>query len=139
MKWVKVIYNLKNMMIQEFEHFVAFQLIQVMSIEMFLIQFESIVILIQVKLMKVIKSLKNRTGEESQHFEEFQLIQVMNMKMHLIQFESIMVPLRTGSRSCVRSSAFHLVCTERLLIAWTCGRAQFSLLFRPGYIDGAAD
>jgi hypothetical protein len=31
MKLLKVIYNLKNMMIQEFQHFAEFQLIQVMS------------------------------------------------------------------------------------------------------------
>jgi hypothetical protein len=53
------------------------------------IQFESIVNLIQMKLMKVIHTHKNMMIQESQHFEEFQLIEVMKMKMQKSRFRSI--------------------------------------------------
>jgi hypothetical protein len=64
-------------------------LIQVIILEMPLIRFESIVNLIQLKLMKVIDTLKNMMIQGFQHFVEFQLIQVVKMKMQMIQFESI--------------------------------------------------
>jgi hypothetical protein len=34
MKLIKVIYNMRNMMIQEFQHFVEFQFIQAMKMKM---------------------------------------------------------------------------------------------------------
>jgi hypothetical protein len=76
-------------MIQKFQHFVEFQSIEVMKIKIQMIQFDSIVNLIQMKLMKVIYIHKNMMIQEFQHVVEFQLSQVMKMKMQMIQFESI--------------------------------------------------
>jgi hypothetical protein len=59
MKLMKVIDNDKNMMIQEFQHFLEFQLIEVMKLKMHLIQFESIVNLTQIKFTKVIYNMRN--------------------------------------------------------------------------------
>jgi hypothetical protein len=51
----------KNMMIKEFQHFMEFQLSEVMkmNMKMQMIQFESIVNLIQRKLMKVNNKVRN--------------------------------------------------------------------------------
>jgi hypothetical protein len=78
------IYSGGNMMIQEFQHFVEFQLIQVMIGKMLLIQFESIVNWIQMKLMKGSNKMKNMMIQEFQHFVEFQLIEMMKMKIHVL-------------------------------------------------------
>jgi hypothetical protein len=61
------------------------QLIEVMKMTMQMIQFVSIVNLIQ---MKVIANLKNRTNEESQHWMELQLIELKKMRNQMIQFVS---------------------------------------------------
>jgi hypothetical protein len=62
------------MMIQEFQHFVELKLIEVMILEMQMIQFDSIVNLIQIKLMKVIHIHKKMMIQEFQHFVELKLI-----------------------------------------------------------------
>jgi hypothetical protein len=66
MKSMKAIYTLKNMMIQEFQHFMEFQLIEAMKKKKQMIQFESIVNLIQMKLMKVIYNFGNMMIREFQ-------------------------------------------------------------------------
>jgi hypothetical protein len=71
MKLMKVIYNMRNMMIQEFQHFVELKLMEVMNIKMLLIQFESIVNLIQMKLMKVIYNVRNMMIQEFQYPKKF--------------------------------------------------------------------
>jgi hypothetical protein len=61
------------------EHFVEFQLIQVMNMKMLLLQFESIVNLIQMKLMKVIHNLRNSLIQEFQYPMKFEdLIMMKN-------------------------------------------------------------
>jgi hypothetical protein len=47
-------YNMRNMMIQEFQHFVECQLIEVMKMIMFLIQFESIPRIIQTRMIELL-------------------------------------------------------------------------------------
>jgi hypothetical protein len=89
MEWMKVIYNNKNMMNKEFQHCVESKLIEVMMMKMQMIQFVSIVNLIQMKLMKVIHNMKNIPNKEFQHCVESQSIEVTNMKMFAIQFVSI--------------------------------------------------
>jgi hypothetical protein len=58
--------------------------------KMQMIQFVSILNLIQMKLMKCSDNLKNMMNKEFQHFVESQLIEVRNMKMQMIQFVSIL-------------------------------------------------
>jgi NADH:ubiquinone oxidoreductase subunit 3 (subunit A) len=65
------------------------QLIEVMNMKMQMIQFVSIVNLIQMRLMKVIHKMKNRINEEFEQSKESQLIQVMIHKIQMIQFVSI--------------------------------------------------
>jgi hypothetical protein len=74
---------------------VEFQLIEEMKMKMHEIQFESIVNLIQMKLMKVICKMKSMMIKEFQHFVEFQLIEEMMMKMQMIQLDSIMIVIQT--------------------------------------------
>jgi hypothetical protein len=62
---------MKNMMNQEFQHFVESQLIDVRNMKMQMIQFVSVLNLIEMKLMKVEK-MKNMMNGEFQSFEEFQ-------------------------------------------------------------------
>jgi hypothetical protein len=57
MKLMKVRNKMRNMMIQDFQHFVEFQLIEGMKRKRQRIQCASIVNLIQMKLMKVIYTL----------------------------------------------------------------------------------
>jgi hypothetical protein len=64
---MKVIYNMKNILIQQFQHSVESKLIQVMIHKMLLIQFVSIVNLIQSWLMKVIHNMKNWMIQEFQY------------------------------------------------------------------------
>jgi hypothetical protein len=66
--------NMKNNMNKEFQHWMESKLIEVMNMKMHLIQFVSIVNLIQMKLMKLIYNMKNITNKECQHTMEFQLI-----------------------------------------------------------------
>jgi hypothetical protein len=47
---MKVMYTMKNMMIQEFQHFVEFELIEVMKMKIQMIQFESIVMVTRITL-----------------------------------------------------------------------------------------
>jgi hypothetical protein len=77
MKLMKVIDNMKNMMIQEFQHSVEFQSIEVVKTEMPLIRFDSIVNLIQMKLMKVIDNHKNMMIQEFQYHDKFQYLATM--------------------------------------------------------------
>jgi predicted HTH domain antitoxin len=63
--------------------------IEVITIQAQMIQFDSMVNLIQMKLVKVSYNMRNMMIHEFPHFGEFQLIEVMNMKMQMIQFESI--------------------------------------------------
>jgi hypothetical protein len=65
---MKVIDKMRNMMVQEFQHFVEFQLIQAMNLKMHMIQFDSIVSLIQIKLLKVNHKMRNVMLQEFQHF-----------------------------------------------------------------------
>jgi hypothetical protein len=60
MKLMKVVYNMKNILNQEFEQRKESKLIEVMKMKMHKIQVLSIVNLIQMKLMKVIFNLKKR-------------------------------------------------------------------------------
>jgi hypothetical protein len=69
MKLMKVVYNMRNMMIQALQYFVEFQLIKAITIQMRMIQFESIVNLIQMKLIKV----RNMMIQEFQDSVEVQL------------------------------------------------------------------
>jgi hypothetical protein len=69
--------------------------------KMQMIQFESIVNLIQAKLMKVIDKMRNMMIQEFQHFGEFQLIEVM---MPLIQFDSI-VDLEVEDRATLHGNS----------------------------------
>jgi hypothetical protein len=86
---MKVSNNLKNIGNKEFQHFLESILIEAMNMKVQMIQFVSIVNLIQMKLIKVIYNMKNMKNQEFQHFSESILIEVMNMKMHLIRFVSI--------------------------------------------------
>jgi hypothetical protein len=53
MKLMKVIYKMRNMMIREFQHFVEFQLTEVMNMKMQMIQFESIPRVIQMRMIEL--------------------------------------------------------------------------------------
>jgi hypothetical protein len=77
-----------NVINKEFQHFVESQLIEVRMTKMHLIQFASILNLIQMKLMKVSHRLQNMMNKEFRHFVESQLIKVRMMKMQMIQFVS---------------------------------------------------
>jgi hypothetical protein len=66
MKVMQVNGNLKNMMIQEFQHFVESQLTQVSRIKMQMVQFASMMTVIRKKLIKVIGNLKNMMNKEFQ-------------------------------------------------------------------------
>jgi hypothetical protein len=52
---MKVIDKMRNMMIQEFQHFVEFQLIEVMILEMLLTQFDSIVMVIRMTVTELFR------------------------------------------------------------------------------------
>jgi hypothetical protein len=84
----------QNMMIPECQHSVECQLIEVMTMKVYLIQFDSIVNLISIKSMKVIHNNKNLMIREFQHSVEFQLIEVMSSQMPKIQFKSIMMAIQ---------------------------------------------
>jgi hypothetical protein len=58
MKLMKVIYKTRNIMIQDFQHSVELKLIQVMIVDRQMIQSESIVNLIQMKLIIMIYNQK---------------------------------------------------------------------------------
>jgi hypothetical protein len=77
MKLMKVIYILKNISIQEFQHCSESKLIEVMIHKMLPIQFVLSVNLSQIWLMKVIYILKNISNKELQHSLESRLIEVM--------------------------------------------------------------
>jgi hypothetical protein len=70
---MKVIYILKNILIQEFQHSLESRLIEVMIHEMLPIQFVSSVNLIQMWLMKVIYNIQNNLIQEFQYSLQFQL------------------------------------------------------------------
>jgi hypothetical protein len=74
--------------------------------KMQMIQFVSIVNLIQMKSMKVIHNKRNMMIQEFQHCMEFQLIEEMNMKMQRSQFVSIVnwIPDHAGP---ARLTFFH--------------------------------
>jgi hypothetical protein len=59
------------------------------------IQFVSIVMDNQMKLMKVIDKMKNKMNKEFEQWKESQLIEVMNMKIQMIQFVSILNLIQT--------------------------------------------
>jgi hypothetical protein len=63
------IYKKKMMMIREFEHFVRFQLIEMMKMKVHLIQFDLIVNVIQMKSMKVNSNMRNMTTHQFQYFD----------------------------------------------------------------------
>jgi hypothetical protein len=79
---------------KEFQHFLESKLIEVMNMKMYVIQFVSIVNLIQMKWMKIINKMKNMMNKEFQHSVESKLIEVMNHKMQMIQFISIVNLIR---------------------------------------------
>jgi hypothetical protein len=83
---MKVIYNCKNNMVQEFQRCLELWLIEVMIHKMLPIRFVSIVNLIQMWLMKVIYNLKNIFFQEVQHCVESKVIEVMKIKILRIQF-----------------------------------------------------
>jgi hypothetical protein len=58
MKLMKMIY-IYNMMIQEFQNFVEFQLIEVMNLKMLLIQVDSIPRIIQTIMIELLCTLQN--------------------------------------------------------------------------------
>jgi hypothetical protein len=62
---------------------------RVMKMKMQMIQFVSIVNLIQMKLRKVIHNMKNSMNKEFQHWMESKLIEVMKMDIEMTQFVSI--------------------------------------------------
>jgi hypothetical protein len=84
MNFMKVIHMIQNMINQEFQHFVEFQLIEVKILKMHVVSFISILNLIQMNFMKVIHMIPNMINQEFQHLVESQLIEVKKMKMHLI-------------------------------------------------------
>jgi serine/threonine protein kinase len=86
---MKVIDNMKNRMNKEFQHCVESELIEVMNFQMQMIQFVSLVDLIQRIWMKIIHNLKNMMNKQFQNSVESRWIEVMNMKMQMIQFVSI--------------------------------------------------
>jgi hypothetical protein len=59
MKLMKVICNLRNMMIREFQHFVEFQLIEVTTIQTQMIQFDLIPRIIQMRMIELFCILQN--------------------------------------------------------------------------------
>jgi hypothetical protein len=65
MKLMKVEDMMKNIMNKEFQHFVESQLIKVKKVKIQMIQFVSILNLIQMELMKVINKMKNMMNRES--------------------------------------------------------------------------
>jgi hypothetical protein len=67
---MEVIYTVKSMMNQEFQHCSESRLIEVMIVKMHSIQFGVIVNLIQMKWMKVFYSLKSMMNQEFQDHEE---------------------------------------------------------------------
>jgi hypothetical protein len=92
---MKVIHNQQNMMIQEFQHCMEFQLIEEMNMKMQKIQFVSIVNLLQMKSMKVIDICRNMMIQEVWHHEESQSSEVTNPQMQMIQFGSNMIWIQT--------------------------------------------
>jgi hypothetical protein len=67
MKSMKVICNSQNMMIQEFQHDMESQLIQLSMMKMQMIQFLPMMMAIQMKSMKMMSNLENMMIQESQH------------------------------------------------------------------------
>jgi hypothetical protein len=70
MKSMKVIHTKKNMMIQESQHCVEFQLSEVMNLKMQMIQFVSIVNLIQMKVIVFVVDLHNILWVRQESTEE---------------------------------------------------------------------
>jgi hypothetical protein len=70
---MKVSNNVKNILIQEFQHFLESKSIEVMNMKMLPIQFVSSVNLIQMRLMKVIHKMRNNVIQEFQHSVKSQL------------------------------------------------------------------
>jgi uncharacterized protein YaaN involved in tellurite resistance len=85
---MKVIYNMKNIPNQEFQHSLESRLTEVMKMKMLQIQFVSNVNLIPIQLMKVSDNVTNISIQEFQDCVESRLIEVMKMKMLPIQFVS---------------------------------------------------
>jgi hypothetical protein len=79
-----------SFLIRKLHNFVDFRLMERMNNEIHRIQFESIINVIQMKLMKVIDNVKSIMMQKFQYFAELQLIDVVNGKMQKIQFESIL-------------------------------------------------
>jgi hypothetical protein len=77
MKLMKVTYKMQNMMIPEFQHSVEFRLIQVMKMKMQMIQFGSIVNLIQMEMMKVIHKMRSMMIQEFQYPMKFEYLMIM--------------------------------------------------------------
>jgi hypothetical protein len=83
---MKVIDISKSMMNKEFQRRVEFQLIEMKKMKMQIIQFISILKLIQMKWMNLIDNLESMMNKEFQHFMESQLIEARKMKMQMICF-----------------------------------------------------
>jgi hypothetical protein len=64
---MKVAYRMKSRMIQELQHCVEFQVIELMKMKTLKIEFESTVNWIQTTLMKGVYIVQNMTIQESQY------------------------------------------------------------------------
>jgi hypothetical protein len=78
-------------MIQEFQDSVQVQLIEVMNMLLHLIQFETIVDLIQMKFMKGLGNMRNMMIQDFEHSVEFHLIYATNMKSQMTRSELIAI------------------------------------------------
>jgi hypothetical protein len=103
---MKKIHMMKNMMNNEFQHFVESQLIEVRNTKIQLIQFRSRLNLIQKRLMKMFDVLKRMINKEFQHFVESQLIEVRKMKMQMIDITFLPIKgAKLSGRLCVHVSS----------------------------------
>jgi hypothetical protein len=67
---MKVIHNLNNILILEFQHGLESTVIEVMNMEMRLIQVVLIVKMVQMKSMKVSHKMKNSMIQKFEHMNE---------------------------------------------------------------------
>jgi hypothetical protein len=85
---MKVVYHLKTVLIQEFQHCLELIWIEVTKMKMPPIQFVSNMKLSQMWLIKVIDIMKNSMNKECQYSLESRLIELIIHKMLPIQFVS---------------------------------------------------
>jgi hypothetical protein len=104
MKLMKVIYKMRNMMIQEFQHSAECQWIEVMKMKMHMIQFDSIANLIQTREIELLCILQNNAQVMPWPIQESMLEEGTIFP----NLESTWFPLNLNWQSSVESKAIWL-------------------------------